>query len=342
MIGTNILYFSFLCAGWVSAVSAAPTVDEMPIIEYFLYRTDLHRGEWADAFHEIDVQHPTLLERYLTVKFREFGKFVHDNHDNFSSEETWPTLNATFNSIPRLVYLMRYSNLRILQYLKQSWQNELSGTAVEVIDDRYVNNVAARYHREKRMETPSGGGKMFMPYMLDVAVLFSMNDSMLGVDDLPEDWRMRLDHYQHMIIQVHNDMAGFMKLALAECYQRETNRLQAEIEKLNNSGIRGFLTHEIQMVAAKLVESVLEFMIMYGNHLHPTPALVSSLIAKYQELRRYLNVDNGQIKATHTYWDDLLQCLRPDIIRIRKELRGENRWFKIFSSMLYLLSQMRK
>jgi hypothetical protein len=184
MIATNILYICFLSAGWVSAVSAALTGDEQSAIDNFLQSTD-QDGNWAPAYFQIESavdwtrdyveSQPNVLDRSFSYTFEAIGVIV-DKHLNHDYQQGF---SHAVNIIPRYIYLLRYSMLRFIIILRPRYGPVGSGSAVGVIDNNNVSNVAAQFQRQK--EKPMGPEQEFIPYMLDVTVLSVQIQSMLNL-----------------------------------------------------------------------------------------------------------------------------------------------------------------
>jgi hypothetical protein len=338
MIANDILYFSFLSSGWLSAVCATLT----PGIHEYIASTDLN-PYWEGAYQYID---EGALDFYLmgTVKF--IGTIV----NNYINDNTGPPqFQEIVNSIPRVVSLMRYSNLRFLEQFRAARRG--GATALAVIDAKYVTNVGARYYLEKHTERPEsdqGNGFLLMPYMLDVAVLFSMNQSMIWLTRNEEDEgfkklrvRERLGHYQKMVNRVHKDLARLTIFATLERYPAHVARRKMVIDDLRDSGIRGYLAEEIQTVTADLANDLLSVIMLYGDAEH-SPKLLSVLIDRDREVRHLLNVSLEDLQHTpETYWLVLLLILDRVVEQIEKESEAPPQWIQDLREMVQGVIKLR-
>jgi hypothetical protein len=329
MIATIILYFWFLSSGRVLA--AGPEL--YPAIDNFLEMTHTNY-KWAPLYDQIDpaqfwwdsdYQNP--LDGYLDLWIQQLGSKV---DDHLSDPDRVPLDPEAINSIPRLVFLLRYSNLRFLNYYMTAWGKPAGGEAspLEVINIKYVNNVAAGYHREKEDQKARELG--YMRFMVNVAILFAQNQSRLQVR-VAHMAHARVVRYMDMITRVYRDMARLMKAYTHQPYYEDIQILADEIDKLYEWGFRTYLTHDIQKVARDVVNYVLAVILMYGDSANPSPKHLSDLIliTANRELRNFLIVSGEKLDATtQEYWQRLMDILRPIFGNIshRLEREGGNQW----------------
>jgi hypothetical protein len=324
MIAINILYISIFYAGWVSVVSAALTPDQTEAIENFLDITHTDPDDWAPAFPQIG---DDLLDTYFEELFGLFGTMVEDQVQ-FRPEtaDFQQNFNTALDRIPRLVYLMRYYNLTFLERLNRGFPvPKGSSTPSRIIDKSIVHNVAARYHREKREETLYS--RVFIPHMLNVAVLFAQNLSMHYRNGVTADNRAQLNRFQDMNVRVYKGMAQLMKIASLEPYGQAISELELIIQDLHDTGIRTFLSPEIQEAAHKLTDVALGVIMMYGDS-EASPTMLADLIYEHREVRQFLNVNEETISGTQGYWEYLVDVLKAAVwhIRVEHKEQGEDQW----------------
>jgi hypothetical protein len=327
MIAINILYISVLYAGWVSTVSSDLTPVQQAAINDFLDITHTNPNTWASAFPLVG---DYVLDTFLEELFELFGTMVDDHlQDKPEPPDFQRNFNGALDSIPRFVYLMRYYNLTFLEYLNRSFplDRKSRSSPSRVIDKSYVHNVAARYHREKREKTLHS--RVFIPHMFNVAVLFAQNLSMHYRNGVTADNRAKLNRYQDMNVRVYKGMARLMKITSLEPYGQAISELELKIQDLHDTGIRTFLSPEIQEVAQKLTDLVLGVIMMYGDS-EASPIMLANLIHANKGVRQFLNVNDETISGTQRYWEVLLDVLRAAVRGILREhgQPGGHQWMK--------------
>jgi hypothetical protein len=316
MIAGKILYYSFLYSGWASAVSVPLTPGEVETIEWFQAKTDVE-ADWAEPYNPIG---PDLLVKYLDQEHERIGNIVNPYLRNHHPDmrELPQALNDALAPLPKLVYLMRYSNLRFLADCKLSWPDEGRGSPLGIINDEYVNKVAAGYHH--KMSTPPTEESRrvgYMPYMTDVAVLSSMNESILAVSP-PDDLGEMLGRYQITINQVHKLMARLMRKAIVEnSYREPITELRDGLEECHKGRIRGFMRPAVIRLFDKLVHLLLTAILIYGDPSKASPKILSDLIRSHPSLRHFLHVNNDGFQWAYREFDGLLLTLNDIVERIR-------------------------
>lgn len=235
-------------------------------------------------------------------------------------------MDANLNWIHRLIFLMRYSNLRFLHHFMSVWgEPEISPMAV--INEFYVNNVAARYHLEK--EVPTGRDERFMRVMVNLAVLFAQNQSSLDTFEAAPV-RARVELYLDMINMVYKAMGELMKIRTLQPYSVKVDKLEKEINDLKGWGFHGFVSPEIRKVAGDLVQYILAVILMHGNPDDPSPNTSSLsdliLIPENPEVRDFLSVSDEENPATpQDYWQRLLYSFEW-VLGIIWESQGGHPW----------------
>jgi hypothetical protein len=284
MIATNILFY-FASARWVSAVDRVWTTEEDKAIATFLEATDLE-SDWGPAYAEIDKL--GLLDDYLSQKFQKIENIVNEHF--IQDEAQTPEFQETLDTIRSHVYLMRYSNLKILQQVYQYWPDGGRGTPLGMITDEYISEGIGRYHRQKT--TPMGMD--LMPYMISLAVQSSMNESIPN-QYTPDSEHVRLEFYQNMINRVYKDMGRLIKRATQDSWITEIEVLHTELKNLDGRRTSGYAGHEIKLVVANLGNLLLTMNVMHGDSSEPSPKIVSHIIRNHQPVRRFLHVDNDDV-----------------------------------------------
>jgi hypothetical protein len=322
MIATNILYFSFFSAVWVWPIDEIRTPEQQKKIDDLLSRTD-HEYQWISAYRDID---PAILVPYFVEYFELVSNTVnnHLNRVDFINPETIredPILNAALEGFPRHIFLMRYSNLGLLKHLKELYSERQPDQipVLAVINDRYIHrHVTVKYHVEKSTVTRTG----FMPYMIDLALLCSMNEAM--VDLIFIDKWLVLERYQDMIYQVHQTMARLMRIASLGPYTAHSAKLQAEVDRRQQSIRRGYAVERVQETIQKVVHLIIPAILMYGNHSEDSPRVLSRLIRDNRAVLEFLILDRATIQAISHNCERLLTCLEPVVIEIAAQFRGNN------------------
>lgn len=329
MIATNILLY-FVSARWVSAVDRVWTTEEDKAIATFLEATDLE-SDWGPAYAEIDKL--GLLDDYLSQKFQKIENIVNEHF--IQDEAQTPEFQETLDTIRSHVYLMRYSNLKILQQVYQYWPDGGRGTPLGMITDEYISEGIGRYHRQKT--TPMGMD--LMPYMISLAVQSSMNESIPN-QYTPDSEHVRLEFYQNMINRVYKDMGRLIKRATQDSWSTEIEVLHTELKNLDGRRTSGYAGHEIKLVVANLGNLLLTMNVMHGDSSEPSPKIVSHIIRNHQLVRRFLHVDNDMFKWTPDNFDELLKSLGEVVVKMLDECPDGPRWIQKLRSMVLRLRAM--
>jgi hypothetical protein len=156
MFASTIVCFYLISSSWMSAVSVEPNGSQKVIIRAFLDR--LHAGDsLADA---VDNTQREALDAYCRWKIDDLTAHVNkylspthmDPNIDYSSDRPHPPgadFTAAWKEIPYLVYLIRYSSLRLLNDLKQDLNrrgHHISPQSIlAVINDEYVGDVSVNY-----------------------------------------------------------------------------------------------------------------------------------------------------------------------------------------------------
>jgi hypothetical protein len=322
MIATHFLYFSFFSAVWVWAVRT-------PEIDGFLNRTD-NEPQWSDAYAAVD---PLILVPYFAEYFEHIWNTV-NNHlnpspmDNINTATILqdPTLNAALEDFPRHIFLLRYANLAFLKLLKRlNPEREPDRIPVlALINDIYIHDhVTVRYHAQKGKVTRTG----YMSYMIDLAVLRSMNEAMVNLvinAKLYETLGLGLDRYQDMIFQAHQTMALLMRIASVRSYTKHMDELTTEVFALRQSIMRGYDSPTIQQTIRKVVHQILAAILMYGDRSGDSPRVLSGLIQNNRAVLDFLILDRSSIQEISVNCERLLTCFKPVVEEILKQFGNDN------------------
>jgi hypothetical protein len=336
MVSTNILYISLLSAGWVWAISAHQTPEQA--VDTFLERID-NEPNWDAAYSEIQ---PETLDNFLLARFLEIGTDVEyylNSMTHFDANTLLqdPTLNNIVKDLPGLIYLMRYANLTLLKRYKLSWPEGGRGSPLGAIDDAYLNIVAARYHLQKGKPVSSG----FMGYMFDVAVLFSMNESMevrRAGQRLPIYVQTKFENYQLMINRAEKTMARLMRIATPSPYVATLVELMREGTRIFDSTLCGYGSHEIQSLIQRVVHLILPAILMYGDPSdEASPAVFSNLLRGHQIVRHFLRLDSDGLQATPNHYSSVLRSLRPVVSGIIGRFHGAHPWISQIPQLLTVI-----
>jgi hypothetical protein len=229
MIASPVFYFSLLSVTWTSFVRAM-TPQQRNEINWFLR----YRGpDLLDAFHHLPGQ---TLGAYFTESVHNFqtalGSYLNDLDVEVRLGQhpaPPPANNSDFYrelaGFTRLVNLIKYCNFRLLNdlmvnLLSTYGQHEIIGpeSILWMINDDKVTSAWVEYAKSR----PFGGGKPFRTHMVDIAILYSMNASMLdliGLND-PQFGSLvgRVADYQHMIMRLHSSMARYLQIDTLRWY----------------------------------------------------------------------------------------------------------------------------
>lgn len=366
MIATNILYFSFCSARWVWAVDtvldsaldsplswaldSALNSRDVATIAMFQSRTDTPEYNWAALF---DITEEHILDDYFSSYFEKLWKDV-DNHINNMNLDAKTilhdeTLENLLDGFPKNIYLMRYSNLTLLKGIKRARRIAAHQTPLAVINNLFVHNVAAQYRLQKGQavrinhsinqdHAPRTG---YMRYMEDVAVLYSMNETMLGIGMHHLDHLSRLNRYQTMTDQAEKTMIRLMRIATPQPYEATVCQMEAAINFLySESQITGYQSYEIGSHIEQLVPYILAAILLYaGGASGAGHESLSRLIQDQRTVRHVLHVDN-QNDGIPGYYQELLTSLAAVVNNIPRVYLAVHPWVSKIQPMLGKLMWM--
>jgi hypothetical protein len=329
MISTKIFYFSFFFVAQMSAVSAYLTAAQIARMIHWLHHRTANDIDWAPTFRSID---PDVLDNYLARCVRDLGGRVNIYLNGLNPEASYvenlppapdPTLDIALNGFPKLVMLLRYSNLTILNDLKRSLR--LSGHLLGIINDGYLREESSRYRHLQPVES----GYSAMPYMEELAVLFSINKAILS--QVLRLQGSRLSHYQNMINTLHEHIARFMRVAIEHPYSENVETMRDEIKALDWTEIFDFspfyMHPGLDNVFTNLSHHMLAVILIYGGTgEYGSTEIISDLLNNHRVIRFFLHVERVPRERTLYYCRQIISSLAQFVNGIAVRLRGRHRW----------------
>jgi hypothetical protein len=346
---TRILYFSLLSVPRISAVRVVLSPDQQhdvspeeealssddehdENIKWFEAATDA-QADWTLAYDTTIARDPTMpkiLDTYFWTCVDYLGERV-DIHLNYLNSERKdaedvPSVAHPFDELSKLVYLIRYSNIRILYNAKWALGPGAHHPVLAIIDDEHVARVSTMYHDMKGKKIP------YESYMIDAAVLYSMNKAMLYI--YPESGlRLRLEDYRNMTKALHRHLARFMKITTHHQYLENVNKYENRVKQLYDSGIHGYGGRKIQRMVKKLAHQILYVIVIYGCRpgYRRAPAvgsrMLSRLLENHQAVRRLLNMDTRVYSKDELYYQELITSLARSLQNISNQFEDNHPWF---------------
>jgi hypothetical protein len=282
MIISKIFYFYLLSRLWM--VGARGPLDD------FKDATDTVPN-WTAAYNNID---PNLLDNFSQQSIQQLHSRVeiHLNHIYTTGNNAGlPVESHPYYGLPKLVYLIRNSNIRVLNEVKSSLGPGYGDPLLENINDRYVEYMSTLYHVMNRQHVP------IQTYLIDVAVLNLLNKRMLR-NYAPYPELARLQSYHDMIQQMHIDLARFMQTfsqSLLTSIDRfdDLEQLETRINSLAASNIDGYRPPEIQARVYHLAHRILYTIVMHGGSPEHGSPMISGLLnpESHKAVRFFLNLD---------------------------------------------------
>jgi hypothetical protein len=350
-----MFYFSLIYVSWILVVAGSADLSPMQgrTIDLFKYATD-HEPNWTFAYNSI---HPDLLDTYLSNCVQELHRRVkiHLNHIYAPGNHRGiPSRPHPYNGLPKLVYLIRYSNIRILNNIKSFLGPGDYDPLLEKINDEHVAYMSTLYVVMKRQKRP------IESYLVDVAVLYSMNKRMLNIHR-PSHQPPRLRFYQTLIRSMHHDLARFMQstselLTVAKFQQLESqvNALSPsnihgtlnQNKSINQSNIHGYDRPEIQAQIYHLAHRILYVIVIYGSSSAVGLEMISSLLYSdsHRAVRLFLNVEPRTVPLLERPFHELLLSLATGLSNISHVFKPGHPWFgKLLQmvEMMMLLGNMK-
>jgi hypothetical protein len=209
-----------------------------------------------------------------------------------------------------------YSNLQVLDEIKRDFPPTtiLQGSILAIIDNVYVGSVADQY----RIISGRHGDRSFVPYILDLAGLFSLNRAML--DLIPAHRRPvrdtlvpRLVDYQNRITQFHNLIRRYMQMNSLLPYHQILSDLTGLINQIVNGIQTGYTEHQIQEAVTKLVtdlsNTILSMItiigivpLVPGQSARTGTVLISKILTEMWSVRRLMGLDLERLSTPLGSW----------------------------------------
>jgi hypothetical protein len=275
MIASKLFYLSLLSVSWMSAVSAGLTSHQRQHIQRFLNNLDNGHGlvDMIQLFFppspEIysDVFQPMLLD-YFSEWIGRFGLAV--NHylqieldlfisDRYLPPARDPDLNQEWNVLPRVVCLIKYSNISFLNGLMRTFA--IDHYPLGMINDAYLRSVSNLFP----LGNPTEEESSFEPYILEVAVLFSMNQIMLPRIPAENLIHATLVRYLDISFRLHYHMARYMQLDSLIPYSWTFNSLKHEFDRLETMEDNILRTDDLRTALELWSNAVLSMIAIYGT-----------------------------------------------------------------------------
>jgi hypothetical protein len=274
MISSNIFYLTFLSVSCMSFVRAPLTPQQTIEIGTFW------NSELADLHDALQAVPQSTLDAYFSDCILIFQNTLGPYLDNLpeavlNGEEDAPSpgqhLTRALDGLPNLVYLIKYSNVCILnnlegQFLALYPVSIGSESILGIINNENVSDVWNNYirYRTDLVALP------LQSYILYIAILFSMNRTML--DLIPQNHRLdarlveRLEIYQRMIISLHSEMARYMRIQTLRPYSKTFKDFKKELKKIAQGVMREDVrTMKIEDHAVNIAHAILPMIAIYGR-----------------------------------------------------------------------------
>jgi hypothetical protein len=326
MVVAKMLYFALLSVSWI--VSGRPDLspEERHEIALFQYATD-HEPNWTPAYNKIG---PELLDIYLSECVEDLNNRVetHLNHINPAGNHPGlPVASDPYEGLPKIVYLIRYSNIRILNEVKSYLGPRDYDPLLAEINDEYVAYISTVYQIMKQYQLP------IETYLIDVAVLYLINNRMLNMHH-PFQQPARLRYYQDMIQRMHHDLGRFLQ-TISHPFDN-FQQLEYQINALAASNIRGYERSEIQAQVYRLAHRILYVIVIYGSFSVDGSEMIYSLLSSElnRAVRRFLNLDPPNDLPLESPFQQLLLSLDTGLLNLSKVFQSGHPWFERLRQMV--------
>jgi hypothetical protein len=296
MMSTKIFYLSLLSVSWMSAINAGLNTDPEVTLKWFLGRISLPHDTWKDAFKEINTEKDRpVLDNFFKEKIDRLkqsvgvyeNKMIHDDVDYAEQSAPLPdgALNTELNGLPRLSFLIRYSNLDVLNNIK------LSGIDHPTLATVNTESLAMLPNIYKSIpQTPPV--RDFQGFIVDLAVLYAINEEILPVIEtkLPEH-HSKLHIHHLMISDLLPDMVKFMKIRTRVPYVAVVRKLEEDLNERLGIESRGYLHIDIQVLFYRVSNLIIFTVSIYGSPSKTGVEWLSSLISTQAAVRRFVGID---------------------------------------------------
>jgi hypothetical protein len=332
---TKSFYISLLSLPWISAVGPrmGPTQEQDNIMRF----EDLTENEadWKVAYDQAlalnPAKMPTALDTYFGTCVNYLGERVEihlkyiqsgGNHAGGVPSELHP-----FDRLPKLVYMIRYYNIRILHDVQLPLQSGVDRPLLAMINEQYVTNMSTLYHEMKGKEVP------FESYMMDTAVLYSMNTAMLAIHPDCQE-RERLQRYRNITERLHRHLARFMETTTRDQYYQNVQEYESRINELGRFKIHGYEHLDIQAIVDKVAHQILNLIAISRSDNKDGLKTLSRLLENYQAVRHILNVDELGYSTDGMFSQQLMHILNQGLWEIPKRFLARNPWLQRLRPMV--------
>jgi hypothetical protein len=346
MFGSTIVYFSLLSASWMSTVSAVLDGPQTVIINEFHDR--LRGGQHLDD--AVYYTQEEALDAYCEWKIKILNNYVNSyisrmdpntNHGRQHRPPRGQDSDLAWNEIPYLVYWVRYSNLRILNGLKNDMIRRgyfISPQSIlAVITDGYLRDVSVQYGENNQPPTNSDS---FEALILSIAVQFSMNQAMLVRIQSPNPLLTRLQRYQSMISDLHDGMARYLQIETRISYHNKFMPFANRIAGLRRRRVRGYDHSDVTFCVDSLSRELLSVIAIYaGGALAPKgKEVISRLLETKDVVRHYMRLDRHRDILLVAISDRLLDVLGLELGSISNIYQPGYAWM---TQVMTMLDQLR-
>jgi hypothetical protein len=274
MISSNIFYLTFLSVSCMSFVRAPLTPQQTIEIGTFW------NSELADLHDALQAVPQSTLDAYFSdcilIFQNTLGPYLDNLHETVrNGKKKAPSpgeqLARALAGLPNLVYLIKYSNVCILNDLKWKFlsiypESIDSESILGIINDENVSDLWNDYvtYRTSLARRP------LESYVLYIALLFSMNRTMLDltpqIQCLEARLVQRLANYQTMIIWLHTEMARYMRIKTLRPYSKTFLDFKVKLDELATEVMtEEDRTAKIRDHAVNLSHAILPMIAIYGR-----------------------------------------------------------------------------
>jgi hypothetical protein len=274
MISSKIFFFGLFSASLISVGSAVLDGPHALAIRLFQYNLQ-HEWPLAVACAHVD---PAALKAYFLDRIDHYDAHVDHYNPGFGPERNQvpepdhsKEFIAIFNELPRFVWILLYSNVNMLNQIKgvlpppsippESTSIPPESTSIPpdsilaMITDQYVGYLANHYPTIRATE----GERSFRPYILNVAILFSLNRAMLNVIHNHAQRKTlapMIVEYQDMITQFYELIRKYMLMKNLLPYHQIFFNLGGIINLLSNGRDTQSRDDSIRPAVANLVTNL--------------------------------------------------------------------------------------
>jgi hypothetical protein len=327
---TKIFYFSLLSVPWISAVRPALHYRDHQrqlIMEWFENLTDTE-PDWKIAYDRalgLGETMPDVLDSYFRNAVYHLGKnvnsYLYYMYTPGFHPEHFPSEHHPYAGLPKLVYMIRYYNIRILHNVKLSWEPGVYHALLAVINNQYVRNLSTLYHEMKREEVP------FESYMMEAAILYSMNKAMLVTHPDSQQGK-RLIFYKNITEWLHRHLAQFMEPTTRHQCIHNVQDYEFRINELARFKIHGYENPDIQAIVLKMAHQILYVIAISGSDSASGLEKLAGHLNNHQSVRRILHVDEPGYSTDGMFWQKLVLILKNALLRIPMVFLDRHEWYK--------------